>query len=179
MRETNVVMIAPCGLYHVSDEVCTTLPACLVAGLNVDAGIPREGIVGLLFPSFACVLGCLAPILVLLLPPVLSLQLLLLPLLLGPSVWSLVLSNTLYALAFSVYFYITHLGYRCENRKPPPMEIATKSTCRSGGARAEGFPAGGGCGRRNFNIFSLSFDVFFEVDVEAFLIIVSRVSPQQ
>lgn len=77
-------------------------------------------------------------------PPLFSLQLLLLPLLLGPSVWSLVLSNTLYALAFSVYFYITHLGYRCENRKPPPMEIATKSTCRSGGARAKGFPAGGG-----------------------------------
>ena len=41
-------------------------------------------------------------------------QLLLLPLLMGQSVWSLMLSNTLYAVAFSVYFYITHLGYRCE-----------------------------------------------------------------
>lgn len=69
----------------------------------------------------------LVPTLLLLLPPIHSLQLLLLPLLLGPSVWSLVLSNTLYALAFSVYFYITHLGYRCENRKPP------RPRCRSGG----------------------------------------------
>ncbi|CAM9798327.1 unnamed protein product [Hapterophycus canaliculatus] len=41
-------------------------------------------------------------------------QLLLLPLLVGQSVWSLILSNTLYAVAFSVYFYVTHLGYRCE-----------------------------------------------------------------
>lgn len=43
-------------------------------------------------------------------------QLLLLPLLVGQSVWSLMLSNTLYAVAFSVYFYVTHLGYRCEYR---------------------------------------------------------------
>ncbi|CAM9420983.1 unnamed protein product [Ectocarpus sp. 4 AP-2014] len=39
-------------------------------------------------------------------------QLLLLPLLVGQSVWSLILANTLYAVAFSVYFYVTHLGYR-------------------------------------------------------------------
>lgn len=39
-------------------------------------------------------------------------QLLLLPVLLGKSLWALMLSNTLYALGFSVYFYVTHLGYR-------------------------------------------------------------------
>ncbi|CAM9317768.1 unnamed protein product [Discosporangium mesarthrocarpum] len=39
-------------------------------------------------------------------------QLLLLPILLGRSIAALVLSNTLYAGAFSIYFYVTHLGYR-------------------------------------------------------------------
>lgn len=39
-------------------------------------------------------------------------QFFLLPLVLGTSLWSLVLSNTLFAVAFSWYFYITHLGYR-------------------------------------------------------------------
>lgn len=47
-------------------------------------------------------------------PCVCCYQLLLLPILLGESLWALILSNTLYALAFSVYFYVTHLGYRCE-----------------------------------------------------------------
>lgn len=41
-------------------------------------------------------------------------QLLLLPILVGQSLLSLILSNTLYALAFSIYFYVTHVGYRCE-----------------------------------------------------------------
>ncbi|KAG5189300.1 UNC-50 [Tribonema minus] len=39
-------------------------------------------------------------------------QFLLLPVLLGPSVGALLLSNALYALGFGAYFYITHLGYR-------------------------------------------------------------------
>lgn len=53
-------------------------------------------------------------------------QLLLLPLLAGQSVWSLMLSNTLYAVAFSVYFYVTHLGYRCEYR-PERLDTLTPS----------------------------------------------------
>ena len=39
-------------------------------------------------------------------------QFFLLPLVLGTSLMSLVISNTLFAVAFSWYFYITHLGYR-------------------------------------------------------------------
>ncbi|KAL7453987.1 hypothetical protein ACHAWC_007723 [Mediolabrus comicus] len=39
-------------------------------------------------------------------------QLFLLPVVLGPSLLSLGVSNTLFALAFGWYFYITHLGYR-------------------------------------------------------------------
>jgi len=39
-------------------------------------------------------------------------QLFLLPLVLGPSLLSLGVSNTLFAMAFGWYFYITHLGYR-------------------------------------------------------------------
>ena len=39
-------------------------------------------------------------------------QLFLLPLVLGPSLLSLGVSNTLFAIAFGWYFYITHLGYR-------------------------------------------------------------------
>jgi UNC-50 family len=39
-------------------------------------------------------------------------QFLLLPLLLHKSFVSLLLSNLLYAVGFSAYFYITHLGYR-------------------------------------------------------------------
>merc|ERR1712226_1760874 len=35
-----------------------------------------------------------------------------LPLVLGQSLFSLLASNTLYAAAFSWYWYITHLGYR-------------------------------------------------------------------
>lgn len=36
----------------------------------------------------------------------------LLPLLLPPSLVALILSNGLFAVAFALYFYITHLGYR-------------------------------------------------------------------
>mmetsp|Transcript_585 Transcript_585/g.813 ORF Transcript_585/g.813 Transcript_585/m.813 type:complete len:283 (+) Transcript_585:180-1028(+) len=39
-------------------------------------------------------------------------QFFLLPLVLSPSLFALLLSNTLYAAAFSWYWYITHLGYR-------------------------------------------------------------------
>ena len=39
-------------------------------------------------------------------------QFFLLPLVLGDSLVSLIVANTLYAVAFSWYFYITHLGYR-------------------------------------------------------------------
>jgi hypothetical protein len=39
-------------------------------------------------------------------------QFFLLPIVLGTSVMSLIISNTLFAVAFSWYFYITHLGYR-------------------------------------------------------------------
>jgi UNC-50 family len=39
-------------------------------------------------------------------------QFLLLPILLHKSFVSLLLSNLLYAVGFSAYFYITHLGYR-------------------------------------------------------------------
>lgn len=39
-------------------------------------------------------------------------QFFLLPLVLGQSLLSLLASNTLYAAAFSWYWYITHLGYR-------------------------------------------------------------------
>ncbi len=39
-------------------------------------------------------------------------QLFLLPVVLGPSLLSLGVSNTLFAIAFGWYFYITHLGYR-------------------------------------------------------------------
>ena len=39
-------------------------------------------------------------------------QFFLLPLVLGESFFALLLSNTLYAAAFSWYWYITHLGYR-------------------------------------------------------------------
>ncbi|CAN0169536.1 unnamed protein product [Phaeothamnion confervicola] len=39
-------------------------------------------------------------------------QFLLLPVLLGKSFLALILSNTLYAVAFSLYFYVSHLGYR-------------------------------------------------------------------
>jgi UNC-50 family len=39
-------------------------------------------------------------------------QFLLLPVLLGPSIGALLLSNALYALGFCVYFYVSHLGYR-------------------------------------------------------------------
>lgn len=41
-----------------------------------------------------------------------GIQFFLLPLVLGTSVMSLIVSNTLFAVAFSWYFYITHLGYR-------------------------------------------------------------------
>lgn len=41
-----------------------------------------------------------------------GLQFFLLPLVLGKSLVSLIVSNTLYAGAFSWYWYITHLGYR-------------------------------------------------------------------
>jgi len=41
-----------------------------------------------------------------------ALQFFLLPFVLGKSMFALILSNTLYAVAFSCYFYITHLGYR-------------------------------------------------------------------
>lgn len=39
-------------------------------------------------------------------------QFFLLPLVLGTSLFALIISNTLYAAAFSWYWYITHLGYR-------------------------------------------------------------------
>jgi len=39
-------------------------------------------------------------------------QFFLLPLVLGISLMALILSNTLYVLAFGWYFYVTHLGYR-------------------------------------------------------------------
>jgi hypothetical protein len=39
-------------------------------------------------------------------------QFFLLPLVLGKSLFALVVSNTLYATAFGWYWYITHLGYR-------------------------------------------------------------------
>lgn len=39
-------------------------------------------------------------------------QFFLLPFVLGKSLFALFLSNTLYAAAFSIYFYVTHLGYR-------------------------------------------------------------------
>merc|ERR1712157_335357 len=39
-------------------------------------------------------------------------QFFLLPFVLGNSFFALLISNTLYAAAFSIYFYITHLGYR-------------------------------------------------------------------
>ena len=41
-----------------------------------------------------------------------GIQFFLLPIVLGTSVMSLIISNTLFAVAFSWYFYITHLGYR-------------------------------------------------------------------
>lgn len=41
-----------------------------------------------------------------------AVQYFLLPVVLMPGLLSLILSNTLYAAAFSIYFYITHLGYR-------------------------------------------------------------------
>ena len=41
-----------------------------------------------------------------------GMQFFLLPIVLGTSVMSLIISNTLFAVAFSWYFYITHLGYR-------------------------------------------------------------------
>lgn len=41
-----------------------------------------------------------------------GIQLFLLPLVLGPTLLSLGVSNTLFSLAFGWYFYITHLGYR-------------------------------------------------------------------
>ena len=39
-------------------------------------------------------------------------QFFLLPLVLGASLFSLILSNTIYVIGFSWYFYVTHLGYR-------------------------------------------------------------------
>jgi hypothetical protein len=39
-------------------------------------------------------------------------QFFMLPLVLGKSLFAMVVSNTLYAAAFSWYWYITHLGYR-------------------------------------------------------------------
>ncbi len=39
-------------------------------------------------------------------------QFFLLPIVLGTSLISLIISNTLYAVAFAWYWYITHLGYR-------------------------------------------------------------------
>ena len=39
-------------------------------------------------------------------------QFFLLPLVLGKSLFALIVSNTLYALSFAWYWYITHLGYR-------------------------------------------------------------------
>ena len=42
-------------------------------------------------------------------------QFFLLPIVLGTSLLSLGVSNTLFAVAFGWYFYITHLGYRGEN----------------------------------------------------------------
>jgi len=39
-------------------------------------------------------------------------QFFLLPFVLGKTFLALFLSNTLYAIAFSIYFYVTHLGYR-------------------------------------------------------------------
>lgn len=41
-----------------------------------------------------------------------ALQFFLLPLVLGKSFFALIISNTMYAAAFSWYFYISHLGYR-------------------------------------------------------------------
>mmetsp|Transcript_29317 Transcript_29317/g.42543 ORF Transcript_29317/g.42543 Transcript_29317/m.42543 type:complete len:357 (-) Transcript_29317:442-1512(-) len=41
-----------------------------------------------------------------------ALQFFLLPFVLGKSLFAMVLANTLYGIAFSWYFYITHLGYR-------------------------------------------------------------------
>lgn len=41
-------------------------------------------------------------------------QFFLLPIVLGSSLLSLGVANTLYAVAFSWYFYLTHLGYRGE-----------------------------------------------------------------
>jgi hypothetical protein len=41
-----------------------------------------------------------------------GLQFFLLPLVLGQSLMALIIANTLYAAAFSWYWYITHLGYR-------------------------------------------------------------------
>lgn len=41
-----------------------------------------------------------------------TLQFFLLPIVLGKSLIALIISNTLYAAAFSWYFYVTHLGYR-------------------------------------------------------------------
>ena len=48
-----------------------------------------------------------------------GIQFFLLPIVLGTSVMSLIISNTLFAVAFSWYFYITHLGYRgkCATRR--------------------------------------------------------------
>ena len=43
-----------------------------------------------------------------------GLQFFLLPLVLGTSLLSLGAANTLFAVAFGWYFYITHLGYRGE-----------------------------------------------------------------
>lgn len=143
LRELSIVS----PVWHFSDGARTTLPACLVAGLSVYADITRAGIVGLFLLFAPCLLGLLGPQSFCCgCPLMLLLQLLLLPLLLGPSVWSLALSNTLYALAFSVYFYITHLGYRCENCKSP------RQTYRSGGARAECFLAKGVWSTTLFNI---------------------------
>ena len=45
-------------------------------------------------------------------PPADGVQFFLLPLVLGTSLLSFGVSNTLFALAFIWYFYITHLGYR-------------------------------------------------------------------
>jgi len=44
--------------------------------------------------------------------PLDAFQFFLLPLVLGKSIFALILSNTMYAAAFSWYFYISHLGYR-------------------------------------------------------------------
>ena len=47
-----------------------------------------------------------------------GLQLFLLPIVLGTSLLSMGVANTLYAASFGWYFYITHLGYRGEDVSP-------------------------------------------------------------